>query len=326
MYATGDARQPLVAGVEGLNVDLSTVPEDTLVAVEGYFAGDAANPAHYAHTVEASSGTLVDPEAVSITRVRCEDGGRLEIRGGNFEAGTITVFDDGTGEQLGTVAAVDDPESGVAAYVFRQDVAVCPTTVRVENAQGSTATADTATGAPPVDEEPPEPPEDGDAPQTLTIAGAGSRASYTFTVGGEIVSATGISSEDFFEVGGDAAQGAVRNGSDVYEVTGGLLDFQLNGDATVDIEGVPVETSNPLQNTLTIQGSRERANYEFTASGPVEAASTLTREDSINGNSVVGAVRDGSDSYFYEGDITDFTIDAAATIVRNGTIVTDPTA
>lgn len=318
IQSVGDPRQPLDAGVAGLEVDLSTVPVGSLVAVEGYFVG-TTEPTLYVHTVEAEQGELLDPTAVSITRIECADEGRLEIRGGNFEAGTITVFNADTGEQLGTTEAVVDPETGVATYVFRTDVETCPMTVRVENAAGSTVTADVATGAP-VTDEPEEPPAAGDT-STLTVQGSGSLADYAFTVSETILSGSGLSGED--AITGPTASGAVRGGQDSYTFTGEITNFTLNGNATVLVDGEPFAVTPTESSLLEIQGLGSRADYSFAVSGTLSRTNTLTREDEITGSSATGAVRAGQDSYFYSGEITDFNLTGEATVSIDGTEV-DP--
>ncbi len=317
-------RQPLDAGVTGLPVDMSTVPTGSLAAVEGYYGNDGV---HHAHTVEVEGGTILGP-AISITRVRCTDGGRLEIRGGSTAPGTITVYDAAEGgTALDPVAAVQSPDNpDIATYVFRQDIEACPTTVRVEQEiDGQTVTADAvvSTGLPlDPDANPQDPPTEPPV-RTLAVVGNGSRVSYSFTVSGEVLGGTGLSSEDSFQA--NTATGAVRAGTDRYQFTGNLNGVRLRGNnATVTVDGEPVTAADVLGNTLTIQGTGTRADYSFTVSGALEAASTITAEDSITGSSATGAVRAGRDSYYYAGDITAFELTGNATVFVNGT-ETDPT-
>ena len=160
--------------------------------------------------------------------------------------------------------------------------------------------------------------------RTLSINGMGTRAAYSFAVSGEVLGGTGLTSEDSFE--GNTATGAVRNGTDQYQFTGNLNGFELRGGtATADINGTPVTVADPLSNTLTIRGTGTRADYTFTVDGALEAASTLTSEDSIDGSSATGAVRAGSDSYFYSGSVTEFSLDGEAEVLRNGSVDPDPT-
>ncbi len=325
MRPVGDPRLPFSASTVGLPINVSTIDPGTAASPEGHFGNDGVL---YAHTleIEGAGVELIDPEAVSITRVGCDEGGRLEVQGGSGIESAITIYDDNTDAVLGTTNATLDPEAGVATYRFRRNISVCPTVVRVKNEAGSTATIDVATGAPvPGDEEPEEPPEEPAEPtQTLKIQGEGSYASYSLTVDGEIVASKGISSEDL--VADNTATGAVRAGSESYTFTGAITNFTLNGTATVTLNDLPYDVDRPLSNTLTIRGNDRLARYAFTVSEGLAGSDALTDEDSVDGLSATGAVRRGQDTYYYSGTIEAFEFtDGIATIIQNGNVVTDPT-
>jgi hypothetical protein len=73
-------------------------------------------------------------------------------------------------------------------------------------------------------------------------------------------------------------------------------------------------------NKIVIFGEGDLADYEFTVSGELEGdQSTLDENDNINGNSADGLVGgSGSDTYYFSGDVTDFTHDGPLSIEVNG--------
>lgn len=129
----GDARMPSRVVAEGTNIaiDLATVQTGTLSAVEGYYAGGTL----YAHTIEAQ-GTAEGEPTTSITRARCKGDDELEVRGVSSETtGTVTLFDNATGAQLGTATVVDEG-TGLGEFVAKLDV-TCPAEVRAVHDNGS---------------------------------------------------------------------------------------------------------------------------------------------------------------------------------------------
>ena len=131
----------------------------------------------------------------------------------------------------------------------------------------------------------------------------------------------GLTREDSVAANGKSASGAIRGGSDEYAFTGDLLRFELAGEATVLLNGEELDESaiqNPSLTPLTIQGSGERADYEFTVTGDLEGAGGLTGEDSIEGRTATGAVGNGQDSYLFSGEITSFTLIGSARVLVDG--------
>jgi hypothetical protein len=87
------------------------------------------------------------------------------------------------------------------------------------------------------------------------------------------------------------------------------------------------ETQDSFQgNVLTIFGDSGEANYEFSVSSDdlqklTANGATIDDSDVIDGSTASGTVWGGKDSYGFEGDVTSFTIDNAATITLNGETV-----
>lgn len=130
------------ATLQGLDVDISTVPVDTPTVAEGYLGND--NDVIYVHTLETTGGK-VPGDQTSITRAQCDgDDGDVEFRGASSAtSGTVKFYDADTDDLLGDADLEEDPEFGIGVYRFRDELDGCPETVRVENlANGSTATAE----------------------------------------------------------------------------------------------------------------------------------------------------------------------------------------
>lgn len=72
---------------------------------------------------------------------------------------------------------------------------------------------------------------------------------------------------------------------------------------------------------LMIEGSGSRAAYSFTVSGSLAEADgpgSLGGTDEISNSSATGAVRNGTDSYLFDGEITDFSLDGDARVLIDG--------
>lgn len=154
---------------------------------------------------------------------------------------------------------------------------------------------------------------------TLHIRGEGSKTTYSFTVqDGTITGTQSLTGED--SVDGPSASGAVAAGSDGYTFTGDLRGLDLDGDATVVVNGQTVPSS-VFYNTLTFEGTGTHASYSFTVSGEIQATRGLTGEDTVAGNRASGAIRNGADTYVYSGIITDLSYSGGEddlTVRRNG--------
>ncbi|HET7324126.1 MAG TPA: S8 family serine peptidase [Halococcus sp.] len=151
-------------------------------------------------------------------------------------------------------------------------------------------------------------------PHTLAIDGDGSRTDYSFSVSGTLEGES-LTHED--SISGSTATGAVGPGRDSYFFSGEVIDFEMDGDATVYLDG-EVATGAPfLTNTLVIDGDGSRTDYRFSVSGDLKGES-LTQEDSITGSTATGAVGPGRDSYSFSGELIELDVDGDATMFLNG--------
>ena len=159
----------------------------------------------------------------------------------------------------------------------------------------------------------------GQPPRIIEIRGTGTRADYTFSVGGTLQPGSGLTGED--TILGRTATGAVRGRTDQYQFTGSITDFGFDsGSADVFVGDSPdtLAQVDPntffLNNRLVILGQGQRANYDVTTSSRL-AGQRLTQEDEIvfstrTGSRASGAVRGRQDEYLFNGSITGFGADA----------------
>ena len=147
-------------------------------------------------------------------------------------------------------------------------------------------------------------------PNTLIIRGGGV-ADYEFTVSGEVALGPNAGGGEDRIVGSDTAIGRVGDGGiDDFTFSGQVTSFEADGPVDVFVNGERVDDPvglprTELPNTVTIEGATGTVNYAFRVSGSVEAGETADAEDTIDGDTVRGAVGSGgADSFRYSGSIT----------------------
>ena len=169
-----------------------------------------------------------------------------------------------------------------------------------------------------------------DLSRYVTIESDGGRADYELTVSGDLEKSVDENAtiDDEDEIDGSTATGFVHGWKDSYRFSGEIEDISVDGPATVSLDGEEIDPAElVLSNLLTLYGNQGRADYEFTVSGDLEKSeendASINDHDEIDGSTASGHVRGGRDSYRFSGEITEFEIDAPATIYLNG-IEVDP--
>ncbi|WP_254547452.1 right-handed parallel beta-helix repeat-containing protein [Halomarina pelagica] len=146
-------------------------------------------------------------------------------------------------------------------------------------------------------------------------------ASYSFTVDGAIAPDPDgtVDSED--NISGGSAEGAVSGGVDRYRFSGTVTSLDIEGDATVRVNGTEVTPDqfgdDPLPNLVVVTGDGEKSTYRFETDGTVQKyadVGTVDPDDSVEGGAVSGTVSDGSDAYRFSGDLTSFYVDGTANV------------
>ena len=167
--------------------------------------------------------------------------------------------------------------------------------------------------------------------ETLTISSNdGAKATYRFTVGGDVERSTtnGATIDDNDVVDGTTATGQVDGGRDSYSISGGVLSFDVDGDATIYLNDQEMNAGQFSDNTITIASDGEPSSYSLTASvalGKSNAMNTTVDDnDDLSGAHATGQVGGGGrDSYGFSGEITAFSQDGDASVYIDGEAV-DP--
>ena len=160
--------------------------------------------------------------------------------------------------------------------------------------------------------------------QTLTVEGTGPQADYRLTVGGNLEKSTanGASINDSDDISGNAAEGYVKGGTDSYTFDGDLFALALDGDATVSLEGRQIDPDDYPDHVLTVVGAGPRADYSFVVGENLQKSTangaSIGGSDDVSGNSVVGWVGGGADSYTFDGDLFALDLDGDARIELDG--------
>ena len=161
----------------------------------------------------------------------------------------------------------------------------------------------------------------------VTISGDQGFAEYEFAVTGDLEKSTDMDAtiDDHDVLDGPTASGHVWSGRDSYRFSGAFERFELEAPATVYLDGVEVDpefVASDLSDFVTISGDRGFAEYEFTVSGDLERSTdmgaTIDDWNLVQGSTASGHVFGGRDSYRISGPVTDFELDAPATVYLNG--------
>ncbi|WP_435077167.1 polysaccharide deacetylase family protein [Halococcus sp. AFM35] len=160
--------------------------------------------------------------------------------------------------------------------------------------------------------------------QTLTIEGTGSRASYRFSVSGDLEKSTanGANINGNDEISGSSASGVVGISADSYTFSGELIAFDLDGRANVTLDGEPAHVGQRPDHVLTIQGTGSRATYTFSVSNELEKitanGANINTGDEISESTATGEVGISADSYVFSGELEAFALDEEANVILDG--------
>jgi hypothetical protein len=147
----------------------------------------------------------------------------------------------------------------------------------------------------------------------LTIKGTGGWTKYSFTASGGV---DPIEANGHDTVRSDGADGYVGSGYDQYAFSGELVAFDLNGRATVTLDGEPAHVGRRPDHVLTIEGTGGWTNYSFTANGSVEPIE-VDAHDTVRNDGANGYVGEGTDQYAFSGAIARLEFDYNAHIKLN---------
>ena len=156
----------------------------------------------------------------------------------------------------------------------------------------------------------------------LTISSDHSRTEYTLSVTDDLEKSTtnGATIDESDTVSGTVASGRVFGGTDGYTFAGQLVFLDVEGDATVTLNG---ERLDPQQyNLLSIEGTGSRVEYSLSVSDRLEKSTangaSIGSEDRTDGSTASGAVSGGTDSYTFAGELENISIEGDANVTLNG--------
>jgi hypothetical protein len=127
------------------------------------------------------------------------------------------------------------------------------------------------------------------------------------------------------EISGTSADGQVNGGADTYRFAGEIDAFAYDGPVDLYVDGEQVDPNAiGYDRSLSIVGSGPRVGYEFTVGGDLEKSTarngSINSGDEISGSTATGYVTGGTDSYRFDGEVTDFTVEdsSAVTVYVDG--------
>jgi peptidoglycan/xylan/chitin deacetylase (PgdA/CDA1 family) len=150
-------------------------------------------------------------------------------------------------------------------------------------------------------------------PHILAIEGSGTRADYTFMVS-ESVDPLQVNSHD--TVRDNGAEGLVGGGDDRYAINGDLVAVDIDGTATVRLDGGVIDSTTYPDSILTIEGSGTHTDYAFTVSGNVDPLQ-VNSHDTVRDDGAEGFVGGGDDRYAINGNFITFSLDGDADVYIN---------
>jgi surface glycoprotein (TIGR04207 family) len=175
----------------------------------------------------------------------------------------------------------------------------------------------------------PMPVEDGQ--NTLTIEGTGEAAQYVFSTSSSDLNkstANDANLNDADEIRrGYVADGEVGISNDSYTFSGTLETFGVSGDANVYLNGELIndQVENQRNNVIEIEGTGERATYDFAATdGNNRLEKTQSNNANVNGNDEIfrttanGQAGISKDAYGFNGVIDSLEVNGDANVYVNG--------
>jgi hypothetical protein len=166
---------------------------------------------------------------------------------------------------------------------------------------------------------------DGFLPRTVTISNRAydDPAAYELSVTEALGPTDSVNSND--EISGTSADGQVNGGADTYRFAGEIDAFAYDGPVDLYVDGEQVDPDAiGYDRSLSIVGSGPRVGYEFTVGGDLEKSTarngSINSGDEISGSTATGYVTGGTDSYRFDGEVTDFTVEdsSAVTVYVDG--------
>ena len=165
----------------------------------------------------------------------------------------------------------------------------------------------------------------------IEIEGTGSEAGYDFAATDasneriQKVTANNANLNNEDEIFRTTGYGSVSVSKDAYGFNGVIDSLEVDGNANVYVNGEQVDPATEQDNTITIVGTGDTAEYEFTVESSLAPSNAnyanTNSDDVINGDTKTGTVSISADSNDYSGDITSFSADGNVQVYVDGELI-----
>lgn len=165
--------------------------------------------------------------------------------------------------------------------------------------------------------------------RVIEFQGTGPRANYDFaTNGDEAIQKTTANNaninnnDDTYRTTGYGVTGDFR---DAFGFDGSLQTIDAPDSVEVYVQGKLANQDAFRDNVITIVGTGSAAQYDMTVESDLLKSTAnyanLNANDDVSGNSATGEVGAASDSFIYNGDISEFSVDGDVTVFVDGELV-----
>lgn len=159
-------------------------------------------------------------------------------------------------------------------------------------------------------------------PDVLTIEDVldGRKATYEFEVDGDLAKsdAGDATVDDHDVVDGTTVTGHVYGGTDRYRFDGELVGVSVDGQATVRVNGEPVDPDSvgaDLPHVVVLEGATDDpTTYRLAVSGDVEAGGRADPDEAVEGGVATGLLEGGVDDFRFSGEVRRLRVDGDATV------------
>jgi surface glycoprotein (TIGR04207 family) len=165
--------------------------------------------------------------------------------------------------------------------------------------------------------------------RVIEFQGTGPRANYDFaTNGDEAIQKTTANNaningnDDTYRTTGYGVTGDYR---DAFGFDGSLQTIDAPDSVEVYVQGKLANQDAFRDNVITIVGTGSAAQYDMTVESDLLKSTAnyanLNANDDVSGDSATGEVGTASDSFIYNGDISEFSVDGDVTVFVDGELI-----
>ena len=134
--------------------------------------------------------------------------------------------------------------------------------------------------------------------------------------------ANGASIDGGDDLVGSTATGRVSNDADSYKFSGALVALDVEGDATVTLNGDRIDPDDYFDSVVTIEDGGAGSEYTLASSGRMNrtgaTGASIDGGDDLVGSTATGRVSNDADSYTFTGVLVVLDVEGGATVRQNG--------